>query len=327
LKPELSFMNVGAERPFFLVGNPRSGTTLLRFMLNSSPRVYIPPESDFIPRFFLRDPHEILTERRIGRILRIIYSRYRFVREWQGQRLRPGDFTRRAPACMPADFLEILYGRYARQNGAVRWGDKTPIYANYIDLIHEIFPEARFVHIVRDGRDAALSMLEAWSHREVHVDLYFAARSWLRRVGQARASGARLGPTLFFELRYEKLVQEPERTLRRLCAFLQEPFVADMVRPHLLARQTVAAGSFHDALRQAPTAARVGRWRREMAPADLRVFQHLAGDLLTNLGYELADAGVMPLTERSRLAALRVKYETLQASRRMAQALGLLPPI
>jgi hypothetical protein len=315
------------NEPFFIVGVHRSGTTLLRYMLNSSSRIYIPPESDFIPYFFGRGPRQELSEARIGQILDEIFSRYRLVKEWQGEPPGREAFVAAMAGRRPADFLETLYRTYARQQGAARWGDKTPIYASYLDLIHEIFPRARFVHIIRDGRDVALSMLDKWADKEFHVDVYFTARNWVRRIEQARASGARLGPEHYYEMRYERLVEDPARELRTLCDFLGEAYVPEMARPQRLARAQIAAGDFHAAVRQPPNTSRIGRWKNEMAPADLRLFQRIAGALLAELGYELAAAGKMRPAEGMRYAALAIKYGTLQAGRRVLQAAGLFPPI
>jgi hypothetical protein len=315
-----------AQRPIFIVGVHRSGTTLLRFMLNSHPRLYIPPESDFIPRFFQRRPQGPLDEARVDWLLDVIFRRYRLVKEWQGAPPDPAAFYAAMATPTPAAFLDTLYSRYARQHGAERWGDKTPIYASYVDLIAGMFPTAQFVHIVRDGRDVALSMLDKWGS-EVHIDVYFAARNWRRRIGQARASGAGLGPERFYELRYEALVADPEAELRPLCAYLGESYVPSMAQPQRLGRRQFDEGDFHAALRRPPGTSRIGRWREEMPARDLRLFQHVAGPLLAELGYELADAGPMPAGERLRFAALAAKYAVLQGGRRGLQALRLVPPI
>lgn len=313
--------------PIFIVGVHRSGTTLLRYMLNSNPRIFIPPESDFVPRFFGRHPGEQLHERRIGSILNTIFTKYRFAKEWQGDPLHVQSFIEQMSGRTPAAFLDNLYRSYAAQYGAARWGDKTPIYASYIDLIHQIFPEAQFVHIIRDGRDVALSMLDKWGKREIHVDIYFAARNWVRRIRQAQASGARLGPDRYYEMHYEALVEDPERELRPLCQFLGEAYLLEMAQPQRLGRQQIAAGDFHDPVRKPPSTARVGRWRREMAPADLRLFQRVAGSLLVQLGYQLTDPGPISAGEHLHFALLAAKYNILQSGRRVLQALGLMPPI
>jgi len=297
-------------------------------MLGSHSQIYIPPESDFIPYFFLRDPNSTLSDKQVARILHTIFERYRFVKEWKGAPPDPDQFARSLPDRTPASFLDSLYSTYARQYGAKRWGDKTPIYASYIDLIHEIFPRAQFLHIIRDGRDAALSMLDKYERDEFHVDIFFAARNWVRRIRSAQAAGTRLGSELYYELRYERLIDDPEQELRTVCAFLGESYETGMIEYHHTAHEHIPEDShFFANVRNPLSRQRVGRWRQEMELSDQRVVQCVAGKLLTELGYELADLGPMAMAEWARLASLAVKYATLQSGRRVLQAFGLFPPI
>jgi hypothetical protein len=315
-------------RPFFIVGVHRSGTTLLRYMLSSHSRLYVPPESDFIPNFFLRDPEGELSDRRIAEILDTIFTKYRFMEEWQGDQPDTSDFVQSMSSRTPAALLDALYTAYARQNGAQRWGDKTPIYASYVDLIHQIFPTAQFIHIIRDGRDAALSMLVKYQEDEFHVDVFFAARNWVRRIRKAQSSRAGLAPDQYYELRYEDLVVDPEKELRGICDFLGETFESSMLRHHRLATTRIPSDShFFDTVRNPTTDDRIGRWRSGLSPADQRLVQVVAGRLLKELNYPLEDLGPMPPSEQLRLAALAAKYLTLQAGRRILQEVGLFPPI
>jgi len=313
--------------PIFIVGVHRSGTTLLRYMLSSSPRIYIPPESDFIPRFFAQDPHEKLSQDRVAHLLNVIFTSYRFSKEWQGGPPDPQQLFEKMDEPAPWAFLDALYSTYAYQHGAVRWGDKTPIYTSYLPLVHQLFPDAQFVHVIRDGRDVALSTLDKWGASELHVDIYYAARIWVRRIRQARSASKALEPELYREVRYEDLVQDPAGELQAICDFLGEPFFPQMTQQHQYARSRVSPGSFHAPVREPPDATRVARWRREMSVSEQRLYQRVAGWLLDDLGYPLVDTGHMSLRERVRLLALRGKYETLQSGRRLLQRLGLVPPI
>jgi hypothetical protein len=297
-------------------------------MLGSHSRIYIPPESDFIPNFFLREPTKELSDGEVARILHTIFDRYRFVKEWQGGPPEPDPFILSMPDRTPAAFLDTLYSAYATQYGAQRWGDKTPIYASYVDLIHEIFPQAQVLHIIRDGRDAALSMLDKYERDEFHVDVFFAARNWVRRIRSAQRAGSRIGPDLYYELRYENLIDDPEGELRAVCDFLGEAFEPGMVEYHQAARERIPANShFFSNVRNPPSRQRIGRWRQEMSVADQRLVQSVQGRLLAELGYTVFDLGPMSVQEYARLAALAVKYAVLQAGRRVLQAFGLFPPI
>ena len=207
------------ERPIFIVGVHRSGTTLLRYMLNSHPHIYIPPEFDFIPRFFLRHPTRNLTPSQVHHMLEIIFTRYRFIREWDGVAPKPGYFLTHLPAQTPAAFLDKLYRDYAAQKGAQRWGDKTPIYSSYLPLLDKIFPTAQFIHLYRDGRDVAVSMLEKWGAHDFHIDIYFTARNWDRRTRQAPRRGQRWGTVVISICVTRRWLQNLNATYRRYVIF------------------------------------------------------------------------------------------------------------
>ena len=321
-------MTLPEDRPVFIIGVHRSGTTLLRYMLGSHSRIYIPPESDFIPNFFLHDPAGELSDEQVARILGAIFERYRFVKEWKGDPPDPAQFAQSLPDRTPASFLDALYSAYARQYGAERWGDKTPIYASYVDLLHDLFPRAQFLHIIRDGRDAALSMLDKYEHDEFHVDIFFAARNWVRRICSAQSAGSRIGPNLYYELRYENLIDDPEGELRAVCDFLGEAYEPGMIEYHRTARERIPANShFFSNVRNPLSRQRVGRWQQEMSVADQRLVQRVAGRLLAELGYTVIDLGPMSIPELARLAVLASKYAVLQSGRRALQQLGLFPPI
>jgi hypothetical protein len=100
-----------------------------------------------------------------------------------------------------------------------------------------------------------------------------------------------------------------------------------MVAHHQQARQQIESGSFHDAVRRPANKSRIGRWTEEMSAADLRLFEQAAGTMLTELGYETASNGTMSFAEKGRFQLLRLKYESLQFGRCLAQRAGLVPPI
>jgi hypothetical protein len=297
-------------------------------MLSSNPRIYVPPESDFLPRFFLKRPTTPLSQKQIEKLLHIIFNHYRFAKEWKEEPPSVTAFLEQMEDRTPTAFLDALYQEYARQHGAIRWGDKTPIYTSYVDLIHRIFPTAQFIHIIRDGRDVALSTLDKWGQKELHVDIYYAARIWVRRIQDARAAASHLEPGQYYELRYEHLVENAEKELRAVCNFLNETYFPAMANSHRLARKQIPNDGFHAPVRMPPTTRQVARWKQEMTSADLNLFETVAGNMLTTLGYP-RDTEAKDLSARDclRIAALSMKYETLQTGRSVLQFLGLKPPI
>jgi hypothetical protein len=315
---------VSAGAPIFVVGAPRSGTTLLRIMLSSHPRIYIPPESDFIPRLYLGRARVPMSRDRAERDLRVILANRRFLREWHDELPDPTAFVAALPEVTPAALLDALYRAYAAQHDATRWGDKSPIYARYVPLLTELFPSAQFIHLIRDGRDATLSTLAAYPDR-FYVDVYFAARWWRQRVRAARHAGLALGPAHYTEVRYEDLTTDPDDVLRSLCDFLGEDYVPAMREPHKLARELLAPGGRHAPVRE-PLHANSGGWRSRMPVTDQRLFHAVASDLLAELGYEVADRGPLGPGERARIVGLATKYRALEGGRRILQGLGVFPP-
>jgi Sulfotransferase family len=315
-------MSPGA--PIFVIGAPRSGTTLLRIMLSTHPRIYIPPESDFIPRLYLGRARTTMSRDRALRDLQVIFGNRRFLREWRDAAPDPATFVAALPELTPAALLDTLYRAYAAQHGAARWGDKSPIYTRYVPLLAEIFPSAQVVHLIRDGRDAAVSTLAAYPDR-FYVDVYFAARSWRRRVRAARHAGVALGPARYTELRYEDLTTDPEGVLRPLCDFLGEDYAPAMCQPHELARELLRPQGRHAPVRE-PVHANSGGWRSRMPVADQRLFHAVASDLLADLGYDVVDGGPVSPAERARVARLATKYHVLEGGRRILQSFGVFPP-
>jgi len=297
-------------------------------MLCRHSRLYVPPESDFIPHFFGRKPLQQLDERTISDLLDMIFNKYRFPGEWQGPQPELQNFIVSMQDRTPAGFLNALYGTYAQQNGAERWGDKTPIYASYIKLLHIIFPDARFIHIIRDPFDAVHSMLEKYERDEFHVDIFFAARNWVRRIRKAREAGANFGRNHYYEIRYENLVENPSDELRKVCEFLQESYEPEMLSPEVMAQARIEPDDhFFSNVRNPVTTQSVGRGRKELSSNDCRVVEKVAGDLMEELGYAKLNAGKMAITEQLHLIFLAGKYGVLQLGRRVLQAMGFYPPI
>jgi Sulfotransferase family len=274
------------DSPLFVVGCPRSGTSLLRDLLRSHPRLSIPPESHFIPRFYEAwgDPR---TARQAKALARRILS-LRMVRRWELE-LEPEDFS----SCRSfAEVVERLFGEFAKVDGKPRWGDKTPHYVESLPLLAELFPRAKFIHIYRDGRDVARS----WSGTTFGPGgLFSAGTKWSRMVRSGRRDGQTLGGR-YREIRYESLLEEPRETMTGVCAFLAEPF-ADAVLTR--AERTPAYGGRKP--RPSKIDASYGfKWRREMPLGERTIIESVAGDLLSELGYEL-EGLAQPIPRSSRV--------------------------
>ena len=215
------------------------------------------------------------------------------------QRERPESF---------GDMLRLFYGLYAKRRGKPRWGDKSTLYSGGMTTIARQLPEARFIHIVRDGRDVALSVTPLPFGPDTIAE---AAAQWMRTIEAARAQAGEL-PS-YTEVRYEELVAEPRRVLGELCELLELEWEEPMLEYHRSAPGRLAAElgdlplpsgvlsrdrrlAIHRLLGSPPQTDRAGRWRREMSAPDREAFEGLAGETLEELGYEVGRAaGVLIL--------------------------------
>jgi len=292
--------------PLFVLGVSRSGTTMLRVILDRSPGIAIPDETFFVPQLAHRhrgriDPEAFLDDlRRLPRLA-----------AWEvpaadiAARLRPGMSV--------AEALDATYATYAARHGKPRWGDKTPMYMRHLGLLDRLFPDAQYVHLIRDGRDAALAFLDmpegvvtkTWAHPRSAAGF---ACEWRTEVRRARDLGRRVGVHRYHELRYEELVSDTEGVVRSICAFADLHFRPEMLE--FAGAVDVSAKPHHQRLLQPPTRG-VRDWRSQMSKADVRAFEGIAGDLLGELGYEISGpVGDAPGTRaRGSLAWYRARME------------------
>lgn len=287
--------------PLVLLGVSRSGTTLLRVVLDRSPGIALPDESFFVPLLARRHGRRVRAGAFLDDLRRIpTIEAWGLAAEDVAPRLRDGMSVGSA--------IAAIFETYADRAAKPRWGDKTPMYMRHLTLLERLFPTAQYVHLIRDGRDAATSFLQmpegtftrTWAHPETPPRF---ACLWRTEVTDARALGRRVGPDRYLEVRYEDLVAEPERVLRSICEFAQLPFEPRML--DYAEAIDVSDKPHQQRLLQAPTA-RVRDWRTEMPEEDARAFERIAGDLLAELGYETLDPPRSPgRSQRITLARYR----------------------
>lgn len=315
-------MSALVERPIFIVGHPRSGTTLLRFLLSSHPRILIPEETGFIP--FLLKKRRIRADLSLTEVKRILEHIGQLNRLWRGMVKDVPGFYTALPEPKLQYLLDALYRQQIAEYGATRWGDKTPVYVRYIPILDEIFPSAQFVHVIRDGRDAAVSAREKWPDRRLYMDTYYLLRNWVENVETGQTAGKYLGSSRYLEVHYERMVQETQNTLEQVCAFLEESFHPDMLNHLRLARQIGPGPQGHVEAMQPISKASIGRWRIQMTPFDQKMANRLAGRTLLTLGYELAEVGALSASESARLLLLAAKYYLADTARTLLYASGAL---
>ncbi|HSD79293.1 MAG TPA: sulfotransferase, partial [Solirubrobacteraceae bacterium] len=293
--------------PVVILGVSRSGTTLLKEMLDRHSQLAIPSESYFIPQLWDRHGPEVDADAFVADLARL-----ERIGEWGVDPLAVR--SRLADRVPFHRAIQAIYRCYAEARGSTRFGDKTPLYMQRLDCLERAFPGAQYVHIVRDGRDACVSFLAMqrrprfnWSRPRGVAG--FAAQ-WRMEIEAARRLGGSVAAGRYMELSYERLVCDPGASLQDVCAFLGLDFEDAMLDYH---RQVdPSALPDHELLAGPPRPAR-SRWREQMRPRDVRRFEAVAGELLARLGYDRLHDAVRPV-DRAVAAAARATLRLLVAS-------------
>ena len=278
------------QNPFFLIGFQRSGTTLLRLMLDSHPELAVPLDVTGLwdryegrldaygdltrPEGRRRLVDDLLAEERI-RLWKVPLEAEGVLAQWT----RPG---------LPG-VIDALGRSYALAKGKRWWGDKDPGNTRRLAQLNRWFPGCRVIHIIRDGRGACLSHLgQAFGHD----DLMACAEAWREEVWWARQMGGLLGPERYCEVKYEDLLEDPERELTRITAFLGVPYSPAMLEYPGRVAEAVPDEKRHiwPLIGEPPRKENATRWRARMPPPVQVCFEKRAGAVLGELGYDTSPA-------------------------------------
>ncbi len=289
------------EKPsphFFVVGADRSGTTLLRLMLNEHPRLSVGPETwFFLPLLERFEVGRELSAAEVEEAVDLVLSHPRF-REYpveeEAFRARVAQLER--PTI--GRIFALLPAAIAEQQGKALFGDKTPGYARCVPQLAQAFPKAKFVHLVRDARDVALSLVKVgWYGGRP----WRSAEHWIERVRASEQARAELGPTRMIRLDYSDLVLKTESTLRRLCGFLELEFDPVMLRYHERAQRNIlrSESAIHTKTSRLPSPQDVDRWQREADRRFLLYVEGGAAPLMRRVGQQPSLTGPWRVLARS----------------------------
>lgn len=272
-------------QPFFITGFQRSGTTLLRVMVDSHPEIAVPLD---VTGLWWRLEGELarfgdLLEATNRRALVTAVLGEERIRLWNVPLTVDGVLERWTSPGYPGA-IAAFYAAYAAHFGKRHWGDKDPGNMTRLDVLNRWFPECRVLHLVRDGRGACASLVRQNFGPD---DLLACAEQWREEVTWVRRMGALLGPARYLELRYEALLAEPERILGDVCRFLGVEYSEQMLRYGSRLGHSVPGEKRHlwPLLDQPPRADNAERWREGMPAAVQICFEKRAGELLRELGY------------------------------------------
>ena len=304
----------------FIVGCPRSGTTLLKRVVDAHPEITITRETHWITKLLEGDDAASVG----APVTRALLDRLLADERYQRLRLDPAPLERLVAGDRPVSYAELVttvYDQHGAKKGKPFVGDKTPRYVRHIAVLHELFPHARFVHLIRDGRDVCLSVLD-WKRRHESFTKFAtweedrvstAALWWEARVRAGREAGTPLAPGLYRETIYDAFVADPEAACRELCDFLDVRYSERMISFHEGHERDDASLSAKRAWR--PITPGLRSWRTEMSARDLERFEAAAGALLDELGYARAVPDPSPAA-REHAARMREAFSPGVAARR-----------
>jgi hypothetical protein len=291
------------DRPIFVVGCPRSGTTMLGLMIHAHPRLAMPPESRFLIHTWRRrhDFGDLQTEEQRLALADAITRTGSMIRELGLRKKETMEAILEAPPTI-GSALGTVFKMYADLHGKARWGDKRPVYFREVDVLRRLFPDAQFIHVIRDGRAnvASLKRMPWWHYTSVS-----AMSMWSQAESCMRRNASKLPADTFHTIRYETLVADPRPVLEEMCAFLEEDFHEAMLEPHKVNNVIPDRKVWHENLKRGVSQDRVESWRTELEPWELGLMETVVRRKLRRQGYEISGAGRRPtMTELRRYAAV-----------------------
>jgi Sulfotransferase family len=314
-----------SAQPVFMGGCPRSGTTLLRTMLNSHPDLAIPHETRILIDGYRRraqwgdladpDNRRQVAHWVVGRRV----SRYR-------QLVEDADELVECMVAAPPTLGSVLsagFRRYAERNGKPRWGEKRPSLVLNLDAVFAMFPEGRYVNVVRDPRAVVASIRKAGrQHGWGAHGIPGGTDTWERSV-RAAERWRRLRGDQCHEVQYEQLVADPAAVLGDLVAFLDlDPGGLDaMLRHHETA--DIHSRTLHKHVSEPVTTRRVRAWEKALRPKEIAFVESALGDWMRRYGYEPVQAGIEVPADLRRRYRRRRNQTRLESARRSARELGL----
>jgi len=321
--------------PVFIVGSPRSGTTLLRMVLNTHPRIAMPHECDVVYTVMRSYPDPDAPLADLNEFVRLVSDVRRFHRVFG---MSVGNLEACCRACDRPTPAALLARIYRASQGAdpgddsIVWGDKYILLGEYVAELARYFPPSRFIHLVRDARDSVASIRENFSAHRTPSGRFFATRSlvgaallWRHMVDACDRDAGALGPERSIAVRYEDLVRDVEPVTQRICEFIGVPFAPEMLEPERRAAGKNAipedsAARYHANVSKPLDSGLIGRGSRDLGRRDLAVIETICGEPMRRHGYETTGDGAQPgLAVRSRLVNYRVSAFLEDAGRRVAR--------
>ncbi|MBR9847596.1 MAG: sulfotransferase [Algicola sp.] len=280
--------------PIFVLGNPRSGTSLLRLMLNSHPEIIIPPESHFF--LFLEEKYGKWSMNKLDDYLTDLFNATKF-ETWQIDRDKLVSFLETQTILNYAHLTSMIYYFYAKkqQREVKYWGDKNSLWTSKLSEISAYYPEAFFIHIIRDGRDVACSYrklkergLKSKYAPNLPYEVSEIAKIWSENVEAVESHLQTVDTSKKVTVLYKDLILQPKRTLESILNKLELTVVDDQLNFYKKSKSQIEPDLYFDwkeKLQSPLDKTNIGKFKKFLSNDDISIFNDIAKNTLTRFGY------------------------------------------
>jgi len=301
----------------FVIGKERSGTTLLQVILNGHPNIAAPPESRFIMLFYSRYGNKKnWTEKELTNFCNDLFKEKAFKRDWNinKESLLESFITAKNIATYPL-LCKIVFYHFAPEKDIKLFFDKNPIYCNFLPKLKMLFPEAKYIHLIRDYRANVVSHRRVFITKQ-SVDITYRWLQMNKQVEEAKS----LSPERFFTLKYENLVREPAKSVQGFCSFFNVPVYEEIASEHtkyVYSSYSVNNNkhfrSVHQKVFTPITSDFVDEWKKILPPDDIFQAEIIAGKYAEKM-YEYPTLSSTKLTRMNMFVEfiIKVKYKLIK---------------
>ncbi len=262
-----------STKPIFIIGCPRSGTTLVRVILDSHPNICSGPETHLITN--MKQLKEKINQ------------------TWE--RLEPYGLTKDEANKKLSEIFSAFHENYMKIKNKKRWAEKTPDNIFYVDTINELFPNCQFINIIRDGRDVVCSHKDRWGR----LIIYEAIKTWNKAAELTYQFRKQFNNNRYMEIKYEELINKPEEETKRMMKFLEEEWIPDLLEHHkkehdfwfnIKTGKNIDFKKERNPTRHSPSkpifSSSIGKWKKNLNIAEKVVVNISLNKNLKKLGYK-----------------------------------------
>lgn len=282
------------KKRLFIIGTQRSGTTLLRLILNSHSQIAIPRESAFLMPFLKK---KYVNYSIAGKTIKAFCDHIVTILEFKSTYIdgNYADFLlsfSQKEKILIRDLIDELFSCYCKKEGKSIWGNKTPSFFRKIDILYKLFPDAKFIHIVRDGRD----VFDSWRKMRPSMNnVSFVALDWSYKLFRIEKSFRKIPVDNKITIRYEDLLCSPEKTIKCICSVIEVEYEPKMLDFYKSSHQHTIP--HHSELIFKPLdKGNTAKWKKRLTSREISIFNLLAGHYLRKYNYEI-EKGRMSMSD------------------------------